>query len=149
MSAGDLARTLGLTDVEVVAATLWGEGRNQTVYGRLAIAWVIKNRMARRHQTAAEVCLSPAQFSCWWPFGGTANHAAMLRLLQALAQYDDPVWHECLWVAKGVLDGLCRDVVAGADHYVTTTLLNSEGRPDWIAAMTCTARIGDHTFYRS
>ena len=149
MQAAELAQTVGLSDVEVVAATLWGEARNQTVYGRIAIAHVIKNRMARRAQTAHEVCLAKLQFSCWWSVGGAANHAALLVLLNHLADYRDPVWLECLWVAKGVLDGVCRDVVKGADHYVTTTLLNSTARPNWVLGMLCIGRVGDHTFYRS
>lgn len=147
--AGELALTLGLTDVEVVAATLWGEGRGEGVLGRIAIAWVIRNRMRRRKQTAHDVCLARLQFSCWWKAGGVANHASLLVLLKHLDAYADPVWRECLWVAKGVLDGPCLDVVKGADHYVATTLLNTTARPDWVLSMTCVGRVGGHTFYRS
>ena len=127
--AAKLAPALGLSEAEVVAATVWGEARGESVLGRIGVAHVIRNRMIARRQTAGQVCLAPLQFSCWWRVGGGQNHTQMLRLMEHFSGFADPVWRECLWVARGVLSGECLDVTKGADHYVTTVLLNSPARP--------------------
>jgi N-acetylmuramoyl-L-alanine amidase len=147
MTAIDIAATL--TDREVVAATLWGEARGDPVLGRIAVACVIRNRMARRKQTARQVCLAHAQFSTWTPAGGEANYQAFYALVTHTASATDAIWLECLWIAGGILTGACRDVTRGADHYVATSILSSPQRPAWIAAMACVGTVAAHTFYRS
>jgi N-acetylmuramoyl-L-alanine amidase len=138
-----------LSDEDVVAATVWAEGRGLKLLGRVAIACVIRNRAIRRNQTPKQVCLARLQFSCWWKAGGAANYSALMRLLEELEVTSDPDWPECEWIAHGVLSGVCRDVTKGADHYLTTRLLASHDRPSWVNAMTCTGVIEAHTFYRS
>lgn len=147
MNAIELAAPL--TDEDVLAATLWAEGRSLKLLGRVGIACVVRNRMARRAQTAKQVCLAKSQFSCWWKFGGQANYDALVYLLEEIAVTTDPNWPECRWVSQGILSGACRDVTKGADHYLTTRLLSSADRPAWVDAMTCTGVIEAHTFYRS
>lgn len=147
MTAIELADPL--TDEDVVAATLWAEGRSLKLLGRVGIACVVRNRMARRKQTAKQVCLARSQFSCWWKFGGKANYDALVALLEGWATTADPHVAECRWIAQGILSGACRDVTNGADHYLTTRLLGSSDRPAWVNAMTCTGVIEAHTFYRS
>lgn len=149
LTAIEQVRALQIPDVDVLAATLWAEGRNQNILGRIAIGCVVRNRMARRQQSVTQVCLAPLQFSCWWPAGGVANYQALQMLLSSLDTVIDPVWKECQWIASGILDGRCLDVTSGADHYLTTRLLASDQRPRWASTMTCTGVVGDHTFYRS
>jgi N-acetylmuramoyl-L-alanine amidase len=143
-----------LSDRDVLALTLWGETRGEPIDGKVAVACVIRNRMVRRRQTVREVCLAPMQFSCWQPIGGAANHKALMALAGALvagetANAPDPVLRECQWIADGVLSGACRDIVHGADHYLTTTLLSSTKKPGWVRTMTFAASVGAHAFYRS
>jgi hypothetical protein len=138
-----------LPDRDVVALTLWAEGRSLNVLGRLGIGCVIRNRMRVRAQTAKQVCLAKLQFSCWWKAGGLANYQALCYLLEEYAISADPILRECQWIADGLLSGACRDVTKGADHYCTTRLLGTDGRPGWIDAMACTGHDEAHTFYRS
>jgi N-acetylmuramoyl-L-alanine amidase len=143
--------TAALVESDVLAVTLWAEGRGEPVEGRIAIACVIRNRMDRRHKTAREICLAPFQFSCWNE-GNDANHQALTAMVDALNRGEDiadPVFRECQWIAKGVLSGAVRDNVKRADHYLTTSLLMSGNKPGWAATMTWCATIGAHTFYRS
>lgn len=147
MTAIDLAGPL--SDADVLAATLWAEGRSLNLLGRIGIGCVVRNRMARRNQTAKQVCLARLQFSCWWPSGGRANYNALVYLLEEVATTDDAVFRECQWIAQGLLSGACRDITQGADHYLTTRLLGSPDRPSWVNAMTCTGHDEAHTFYRS
>jgi spore germination cell wall hydrolase CwlJ-like protein len=149
----DTAGTVGaLSDRDVLALTLWAEGRSETLDGRAAIGCVVRNRAASRRQSAREVCLAPMQFSCWQPKDGKANHDALMLLAESVADGKDardPVLRECQWIADGILSGSCRDLTHGADHYVTTALLSSTKKPGWIRTMTFTVRIGAHAFYRS
>jgi hypothetical protein len=150
------ARTLALQLAPrmVCALTMRAEARGESLEGRVAVGCAIRNRMLRRKQTAHEVCLAPAQFSCWAPVGGEANYRELAALVGQLvadpdAAIEDAALRECLWIADGVLSGDARDITKGADHYLTTSLLSSSHRPGWVAAMTWTATIGAHTFYRS
>ena len=59
-----------LDDLEILARTLYGEGRNLPAVELEKIAWVIRNRvrdngMENFPDTYAEVCLQKYQFSCW------------------------------------------------------------------------------------
>ena len=147
MTALELAAPL--TDEDVLAATLWAEGRSLNVLGRIGIGCVVRNRMANRHQTAKQVCLARLQFSCWWRAGGVANYNALVYLLEEYAITNDLVLRECRWIAEGILSGACRDITQGADHYLTTRLLGSAARPSWVESMICTGHDDAHTFYRS
>jgi hypothetical protein len=147
MTAIDL--TVGMSDEDVLGATVWAEGRSLTLLGRVGIACVVRNRMAKRGQTARQVCLARLQFSCWWKAGGQANYDALVYLIEDLANTTDPHWPECRWIAHGVLSGACRDVTQGADHYLTTRLLGSDARPAWVSAMVCTGHDEAHSFFRS
>lgn len=140
-----------LSDRDVLALTLWAEARGEGVEGRIAVACVVRNRMQRRRQTASQVCLAPAQFSCWAPVDGAANHRALMATADAVArkQCRDSIVAECQWIADGVLSGACQDITHGADHYLTTRLLTGTHKPGWVSAMAWTATIGSHAFYRS
>ena len=140
-----------LTETDVLAVTLWAEARSESIDGRVAVAWVVKNRSLRRKQDIRTVCLSPMQFSCWNK-GADTNHMMLMQVVGALARGEtiaDPVLRECRWIATGIMCGMVRDTTHGADHYLTTTLLNSAQHPSWTHNMTCIGVIGAHTFYRS
>lgn len=141
-----------LSDRDVLALTLWGETRGEPIDGKIAVACVIRNRMARRRQSARDVCLAPMQFSCWQPKDGRANYDALMLIAEPLAAGKEPrdaALRECQWIADGILSGACRDIVHGADHYLTTTLLSSTKKPGWVRTMTFAASVGAHAFYRS
>lgn len=147
MTAIELAATLD--DVDVLAATLWAEGRSLNLLGRVGIGCVVRNRMSRRQQTAKQVCLAKLQFSCWWKAGGLANYNALVYILEEWAVSADPAVRECKWLAQGILSGACRDITHGADHYCATRLLGTTDRPAWVDAMACMGHDEAHTFYRS
>ena len=142
-----------LSDVDVLALTLWAESRSESLEGRVAVACVVRNRMRLRKLTAKQVCLAPMQFACWQEIGGKANHAALAALVAGVTgrpkRVSDPILIECYWIAEGVLDGELRDIAKGADHYITTALLASDHKPGWVRAMTWVATVGSHAFYRS
>lgn len=53
---------------DIAIYTIVAEGRNQSLEGQIAIANVIRNRVAQKRwygRTVEEVCKKPWQFSCW------------------------------------------------------------------------------------
>jgi len=124
--------------VQVLARTLWGEARGESQAGREAVAAVIVNRAARRKMSIASACLARLQFSCWNV--KDPNRGPLIAVTDS-----DGVFAECLAIAEMAVLGALDDPTGGADHYFNPGLV----RPSWAAAMTKTASIGNHDFYRS
>lgn len=130
-------------EIAVVAATLWGEARNQGEDGMRAVAWVIANRMRREHRgltSASAVCLAPKQFSCW------NDNDPNLPKMRSIAASPDRDYIVASAIARELLtSGLQgRDVTNGATHYYARSL-----RPPayWARGKTHCAAIGGHLFF--
>ena len=137
-------------DVLVLARTLWGECRGELREGKIAVAWVIRNRATNPgwwsrqrgdgipDDTIEAVCLDPHQFSCWWD--GQAKRVRSSTLAQLGTLYE---------LAEAVLNDQIPDPTNGADHY--HTILRPEGVKTWPpvwAQKKVGKRIGSHLFYR-
>lgn len=145
--------TSHLSDVQVLACTLYGEARSELPDGILAVACVIRNRVndKRWPDTFRGVCLQPWQFSCWHPEGGEGNHQKLAKLVADLKQglVTDSRFKECAWIAAGVLNDWVRDVTFGADHYHTM----AGKKPSWAEGFVPLNNIHQfprtkHLFYR-
>jgi N-acetylmuramoyl-L-alanine amidase len=144
--------TSHLSDVQVLACTLYGEARSEPVEGILAVANVIRNR-AKSSVTwwgtgFRGVCLAPKQFSCWRPEGGQGNYDKLAALVASLktGAVDEARYKECAWIATGVINDWVRDTVKGADHYHAASMTP---RPKWVYGLIMVAKYGQHIFYRS
>lgn len=121
------------------AWTLRGEAEGEGEAGMLAVAWVIRNRAARKGWpgTITGVVLQPMQFSFWngdstrraavCEATDLAHQTALLMLLEAYGMDDD------------------EDPTKGADHYYAEYI----GEPSWASSMTQTVKIGRHLFFDS
>lgn len=153
-----------LTDIQAVGLTIWGEARNESLLGRVAVGCVIRNRVRHKKRWSRNwrrVCHQKWQFSCWIKAGGAANYAAVdlwARYLmgdQRGADADlfvgDPEGAElceALWLARGLIDGHVQDLTHGADHYYSPRAMSPRGSvPSWAAGRTPVAVIGRHRFY--
>jgi N-acetylmuramoyl-L-alanine amidase len=148
-------------DVDVLAMTLDGEGRSQSIYGRTAIAWTVKNRQlglgpaADKGKRINEVCLRKAQYSTWFPYGGAVNYARQMQLAEAVVrrmpnrnELTVSQWakfSESRYLAIGVLHGNLIDPTRGATHYLTRHLYETNP-PAWAATATGVRQIEDHMF---
>lgn len=99
------------------------------------------------------VCLRPAQFSCWWSFGGEANQAAVMAAARQLIDGPPPrpgsALARAVQVADDVMAGLGADPTNGADHYYAPISMRPQGRvPAWAQRQRATAQVGAHWFYR-
>ncbi|MBT9487344.1 MAG: cell wall hydrolase [Rubrivivax sp.] len=128
-------------DLQVLARTLWGEARGDGEPGMAAVAAVVLNRWRtgyRGRASVAEVCLDPAQFSCW-----NRNDPNRSALERVAAQNDAP-FLAALNIAAQALGGQLPDPTVGARHYVATWLRT---RPHWLNDKRPCAVIGRHEFY--
>ncbi len=130
--------------VEVLARTLYGEARGETLAGKEAVACVILNRVARATARGGSywwgrdvvgVCLKPWQFSCW-----NMNDPNRTKLLAVTES--NRTFRTCLSVAERALAGTIEDKTAGATHYHTRTITAA-----WSRGKTPSAVIGGHFFY--
>lgn len=134
-------------DLDIVARTIWGEARGESLEGKIAVGWIIRNRADNPKwwsrnpddipdDTPAAVCRDPAQFSCW--LESDPNRAKLLAVTVT-----DAAFRECLMVTAGVLSGNMADPTGGANHYHAMSVA-----PRWAVGRQPDARVGNHLFYK-
>lgn len=126
--------------VDVLARTLYGEARGESVRGIEAVAAVVMNRVRRGGWwggTVERVCRRKWQFSCWNE--SDPNRARIERVDET-----DRVFRICLRIARRAVAGSLDDPTCGATHYHTRAIA-----PDWARALEPSAEIGSHLFYNN
>lgn len=129
--------------IDILAKTIFGEARGETVAGQEAIASVILNRVAFAQNVGrywwgnniAEVCQKPKQFSCWNL--DDPNYKLLLRVTEENYGYCI-----CKRIAMRAVAGLLNDATSGATHYHTKNV-----RPKWSIGKIPCFEIGNHVFY--
>lgn len=129
--------------VDVLARTLYGEARGETVRGKEAVACVIVNRAQRAKDRGGywwgnsieEVCQKPWQFSCWNE--NDPNRAKIMAIEPGQRVFDT-----CLRIARRAVSGCLEDITKGATHYHTKSIT-----PVWSRGRGVCAEIGHHVFY--
>ncbi len=124
--------------VDVLARTVYGEARGESVRGKEAVAAVVMNRVRRGGwwgETVEHVCRKPNQFSCW-------NRTDPNRVKVERADQSDRVFRICVRIARRAVAGVLGDPTRGATHYHTRAVA-----PAWARALEPSAEIGNHLFY--
>ena len=129
---------------DVLARTIYGEARGESVRGMEAVAAVIMNRVAAAREgrrwwgtTVIEVCRAPHQFSCWNP--DDPNR----RQIESVDD-DDPTFAVCRRIARRAIGGALVDPTNGATHYHALG-----AAPGWAEGHAPCRRIGRHVFYNT
>lgn len=136
-------------DRDILARTLWGEARGESLAGQIAVAWSIRNRVEMDlHNDGkpdwwgegyAGVCQKPYQFSCWnrndpnFAYLSGAKQIPFRELAQARIAADQ------------VIDGKVLDPTGGATHYYATSM---KMPPAWAAKAKQTLKLGGHVFFK-
>jgi spore germination cell wall hydrolase CwlJ-like protein len=122
--------------MDVFAKTVYGEARGETWRGKIAVAWVIKNRlMSKKWGTNyVSVCLAPRQFSCWNK--DDVNYARIKAVT-----FDNEDLQKCLAAAAAAHFSIELDPTRGALHYAAERITPNWASNDYIT-------IGGHKFYR-
>jgi spore germination cell wall hydrolase CwlJ-like protein len=123
--------------LELLAATVYLEAEGEPDEGKVAVAWVIRNRMDRNQKGVRETILAPYQFSCW-----NADYAGQRKA--RLTAPDPVVWERCWRAAAGAFWRLLPDPTDGARHYYNPALAS----PEWSEMAAARIRIGRHVFLK-
>jgi spore germination cell wall hydrolase CwlJ-like protein len=130
-----------LDEIDVLTRTVYGEAREESQDGQVAVAWVIRNRVAKGRaylgKTIKDVCLKSYQFSCW--NYDDPNQDLPLNFKKTSAEYQI-----ILEVVKQVLDGTCIDNTQGSTHYH-----NKNVSPSWANSKIPVVTIGNYVFYNN
>lgn len=128
-------------DWRVLAQTIFGESRSESLQGQIAVAWVARNRADKPGwwggPSVESVCRKPYQFSCW--LDSDPN-----RPIMEAATVEDPHFLVALGVSALVMQRQLPDPTHGATHYVADYI----EPPAWTKDLVPTVKIGVHQFYR-
>ncbi|PIQ81222.1 MAG: hypothetical protein COZ34_00085 [Candidatus Pacebacteria bacterium CG_4_10_14_3_um_filter_34_15] len=117
------------TDQIVMARALFGEARNTLVpnEARIAIGWVIKNRVASNSWPSSywEVITIPKHFSAF--NSGDSNRPFVEDPLRTGNEIDQQAWINSYEIAGKVISGELTDPTGGANHYYD----DSASTPGW------------------
>lgn len=104
--------------VNIIARTLYAEGRGESEEGLYAIASVIYNRSNKTPDGMVKVIQQPRQFSCW--NGASAEDWTNMKT------YNDNEWEKCMRIAESMALGNFSPT-GNWNHYYNPNLAN----PDW------------------
>jgi spore germination cell wall hydrolase CwlJ-like protein len=151
-------------DIDVLARTIYGEGRGEGMAGQVAIVFTIihRARIAAAFRAAnkrmhplygdgsiAAACLVPWQFSCW-------NQSDPNRLAMRTVTLADPAFQTASYVAHAVLQRQVNDALPRATHYFNPAVVKAPAWETGVAAHDGKAAIpparfegsiGHHRFY--
>lgn len=127
-------------DAAILSRTVFGEARGELWEGKVAVAWVIKNRWKSRKwyagATIASTAMKAKQFSCW-------NDSDPNR--PKMCDATDDELSECQAAAMAAILGTVPDPTDGCTHYHATTM---ETYPPWALGKEPHRTIGRHSFYK-
>ena len=132
-------------DLVLLAITVWGEARGESDKGKLAVAWVICNRMRRQGSRISHIVLKPWQFSFWNTEDPSRWKISDIDPMSA-------TWLGCEAAARGALYMSQPDPTNGAEFYMNVDLVRRQHGgtlPKWWATDTSPngeVKIGEHTF---
>ena len=131
-----------------MAQTVLGEAEGEDRRGKLAVAWVIRNRADQNGwpDNMKSVALQHMQFSCW-----NDGHPGRKRMDSPKTYVSEDIWHDCFLAAISAMYDIAPDPTHGANHYLNVELtrkINKGRLPSWFDQAAVTAEIGEHTFLR-
>lgn len=136
---------MSIKEIDVLARTIYGEARGESISGQEAIANVVINRLAfsnkkRRYwwgNDIISICQAPFQFSCWNK--SDPNYQKITTITNADINF-------CIAyrIATRAFNGALEDSTCGATHYHTKNVF-----PNWSKAKIPCAEIGSHLFYNN
>lgn len=129
--------------LSLLATLVAGEALSEPYVGKLAVAWVVRNRVENPNNAWFGagwhgVMLKKWQFSCF-----NANDPVCPKLVNVTKWAGVRNWYECYKAAAAAFFDFENDPTSGADHYHTTSVA-----PYWAADEKPVVQIGAHLFYR-
>lgn len=136
-------------DLDVVARTVYGEARGEPWLGKVAVAWVIRNRVEVDlndddkpdwwGEGYIPISKHPWQFSCW-------NEKDPNReLLEKIDVSTSSVFRECVAAASMVMLGMIPDPTFRSFHYINPKY----ARAEWFVGKQHCFSVGKHIFFNN
>lgn len=122
-------RIAGMTDVEVLARTIYREAGNESIRGKRGVASTIYNRAKGDSNKMIGIVLAKKQYSVW-------NDGAT----PAKGKETDSNWQESLKIAQELLSGKFVPIFAHTSYFNPRLV-----QPDWAKGLAYTT-IGRHRF---
>ena len=139
----EMANIERASELFLLAATVAMEAEGESYRGKLAVAFVIMNRVILRNQSLTDVIFDPYDFSAWNTRDGRQS---------ALDNIGFGIWWEAEKAAAAAYYRIEPDLTLGADHYLnvelTKKIRKDKRLPRWVSKMKQTVKIGKHTFYK-
>lgn len=130
-------------DVEILARTIYGEARGESLSGQEAIASVVLNRLAFAKKkgkywwgnSITDICLKPWQFSCW------NKNDVNYKIINEVDENNEG-YKMAKRIAMRAVSGFLEDKTRASTHYHAKNV-----RPSWSIGKIPAAEIGGHFFY--
>ena len=129
----------GQSELILISQCILGEAEGEDYEGKLAVAWVIKNRVNGDFwpSTTHKVILQPKQFSCF-------NNSERIDTMQEPLKYsDEDTWFDCFKASVASFCSYEEDPTFGSNHYHT-----ENASPSWSKGKKPTVKIGNHLFFK-
>lgn len=127
-------------DREIASMTIFCEASGVSQQERIAVAYVLHNRVGEWQPTISGVCLQRMQFSEW--NADVVNNRNLLRA--ANISEHDQIMLQCTAAYNYALDNPNLDPTKGATHYHDKSI----SPPAWTQNMTKTLETQSFIFYR-
>lgn len=124
-------------DFTLLALCVWREARGESLEGKKAVAWSIRNRVTHPAWWGtdwATVILHPWQYSS---FNLSDPNATKWPMKHEMA------WRDSIDAAVEAWEAIAPDPTGGATHYHADNIT-----PAWTLKMVKLAHIGNHIFYK-
>jgi len=129
----------------LLALTIYAEARGEIRQGKVAVGSVILERVDHRDwdgTTIKEVCLWPAQFSCFLPKDPNRHMLKNIADTWDVEITKNNVLQECFEIAQGLISGKLERDPKALDYFNPKVC-----HPDWAESKKMVAQIGNHNFY--
>ena len=113
-----------------VSRCVFAEARGESYEGKIAVAWVIKNRCIKKKygKNISEVT-RPGQFARWD---------------KEIPKNEEEAWKKCIQAAQDVFFNGVNDPTKGSTHF-----LSDNANPSWAQNKEPVVIIGGHRFYNN
>ena len=113
-----------------VSRCVFAEARGESYEGKIAVAWVIKNRCnSKKYGNNISEVTRPGQFATW---------------NKPIPKNEENAWKECIQAAQDVFVNGVNDPTQGSTHF-----LSGSANPSWAKNKQPVVKIGGHRFYNN
>lgn len=137
-----------LSAIQLLALTIYGESRNESVEGKIAVGTVIIERHIHRNQSIKNVILKHHQFSCFSLKDKQYDRLKNIAFNWKHSYRNSKSLRECYRLSKGLIDGTIvgnRLLMENEATYFKTPI--AKWKPSMVPKLRFVCKIGGHQFY--